>query len=253
MIDIIIMVFLFILGSVFASFFGVIVGRVPLGRSIVYPNSHCENCGHELAWYENIPVLSYICLGGKCKECKSPIGIVSLIFEIIGGISLVGVYLVYGLSVKMVVLCVITLLLVLIAYYDKYTNTILDPFWIVLLVVCLCEVIFIEKDYLNSLIGAIVGIVFFGAVKLLGYVFTKKDVLGMGDVIVVGIMGLILKPFCLIFSIMISTFIGSIIELIRIKCSKEKNYSIEIAFCPYLCFGFYVTILFMTQINGLLR
>jgi len=63
----------FFLGAAFGSFFGVLLDRIPRKESIVFPSSHCTNCGHKLSWYENIPVISYLVLGGRCKNCKSKI------------------------------------------------------------------------------------------------------------------------------------------------------------------------------------
>ena len=66
--------FAFWLGGIFASFMGVVAYRVPKKQSIVKPDSYCPNCNKNVAWYDNIPIVSYIVLGGKCRHCKSPIG-----------------------------------------------------------------------------------------------------------------------------------------------------------------------------------
>ena len=69
----------FVIGCLFGSFYNVVGLRVPKGESIVYPNSHCTRCGHQLKWYELIPIVSYIFLLGKCRNCKEKISIMYLI------------------------------------------------------------------------------------------------------------------------------------------------------------------------------
>ena len=81
-------IYVFFLGSVFASFFGVIIDRVPRGVSIVSPASKCDYCGHVLKWYENIPIFSYLFLKGKCSNCKTKIPCFLFVLEIVSGVSL---------------------------------------------------------------------------------------------------------------------------------------------------------------------
>lgn len=78
--------FVYIFGSVFASFFGVVISRVPRGESIVFPGSHCFDCGRELTWKENIPIVSWLVSGGKCRSCGAKIGVFSFVYEILGGL-----------------------------------------------------------------------------------------------------------------------------------------------------------------------
>ena len=68
-------VYIFIMGLLFGSFYNVVGMRLPNNESIVFPGSHCEKCNHKLKWFENIPLISYIILGGKCSNCKTKISI----------------------------------------------------------------------------------------------------------------------------------------------------------------------------------
>ena len=93
--NIIIGVFLFILGTVLASFIGVVIYRVPNKMSIVKPDSFCPCCKTPIKWYDNIPLLSYLILGGKCRYCKAKIGINSFLLELSGGILFLLAFLMY--------------------------------------------------------------------------------------------------------------------------------------------------------------
>lgn len=250
-IDVMISIYLFILGSIFASFFGVVISRVPKGESIVKPGSHCENCNHVLKWYENIPVFSYLFLKGKCSKCKTPIGLWGFIFELIGGLSLVLAYLAYGLKLETIFVISIVIILLLIAGFDFKTNTILDITWIIFLVLSLMlfayRIFILNHSYLPYLIGAGVGFVFFMGIKVIGRLIMGVDCLGGGDVIIMTIAGIILNWGGLLISILIASVLGSIIELTLIKL-KIRDRESEIAFCPYLVLGIFIALLYGQQI-----
>ena len=91
-------VFIFIIGAVFASFFGVVICRVPKGQSIAFPGSHCFGCGKPLAWHQNIPIVSYLLCGGKCKSCGAKIGLFSFFYEILGALLPMLLYLRAGIE-----------------------------------------------------------------------------------------------------------------------------------------------------------
>lgn len=80
------LILFFITGLLFGSFYNVVGLRLPKKESIIYPSSHCPKCNHKLSWYELIPVLSYIFLKGKCKNCKEKISIMYPVVELISGI-----------------------------------------------------------------------------------------------------------------------------------------------------------------------
>ena len=87
----------FMIGTIFGSFYYVVAYRVPKGESIIYPPSHCPNCNHKLSFWDMIPILSYIFLGGKCRYCKQKIRIRYLLLEITTGLA----FLLFALSLKM--------------------------------------------------------------------------------------------------------------------------------------------------------
>lgn len=253
--NILLSIYAFIMGSVFASFFGVVCDRVPKGLSIVKPNSHCDNCNHELKWYENISIFSYIFLKGKCKECGEKIGISSLIYEIIGGVSFTLVYLKFQLSISTLFYIAICAILLLMAMYDYYTQNILDIMWILFLVfsagLYAYNTFVLKYNWYEPLIGVGIALVFFLTIKLIGYLALKRDILGTGDIIVISISGLFLSYLGVIYAILIGSLVGSIIELIKQRKRNEDSKK-EIAFLPYLNLGIYASMLTISYIIGLL-
>ena len=112
------LVAVFAVGSCFGSFLNVCIWRLPLGESIVSVPSHCTKCGYEIRWYDNIPIISYLVLRGRCRNCREPYSPRYLIVEALTGLLFVAVFLKVGLSAQppatlalywvMVLLCVTT-------------------------------------------------------------------------------------------------------------------------------------------------
>ena len=95
------MVFSFVMGITWGSFFNVCVYRVPVGKSIVRPGSHCYSCGTFLKWYDNIPLLSYVLLGGNCRYCGSHFSARYFLVELLSGVLFVLTYLQFGAGITM--------------------------------------------------------------------------------------------------------------------------------------------------------
>ncbi len=237
-------IFAFIFGAVFASFAGVVAYRVPKGQSIIKPDSYCPSCRKNIPSYDNIPIISWLILGGKCRSCKAKIGVFSLLCEVFGGIGFCGAYLMYGdslASLPLLIALLFTVFLFLImAAIDYEThdiyNVTLILFGIIALFVSLYRILALNESVWSFLGGAALGFGFFGLVALISRLILKRNALGSGDIWLVGIGGLMLGAFPLLIAILIATMIGSVIELTKIKWGKQDRES-EIAFGPYLLLG----------------
>ena len=241
----------FVFGAVFGSFSGVIIYRVPNGMSIVKPASRCGNCGHELKWYDNVPILAYIFLGGKCRYCKAKIGAFYFLIEVINAFAYLLCFLRFGFSIDTLFAMLVTQILIVMSGIDYQNHFIYDANQIVLLVavVLWIGVKVILDPYIpyQNLIGGVAAFLVFLLIRLLGKVMFKKEDLGMGDVILYGIIVLLLGWQNLIFSLLVLSSVGSIIEvfLILIKVKKRGD---EIAFGPYIALGTFVAMLYGTNV-----
>lgn len=243
-IKIILSIFAFIFGAVFASFGGVVAYRAPKGLSIVKPDSYCPSCKRPIKAYDNIPIISWILLGGKCRYCRSEIGAFSLLCEIFGGVGFMCAFLEYGQSFErmpvFIALMMLTFLFIIIAAIDHEThdiyNVTLVIFAVIAVFIAAYRVLALGSNVWDHIGGALLGFGFFGAVKLVALLVLKKDALGSGDIYLVGIGGLIVGALPLLIAIIISTLLGSIIELARIALSRSDREA-EIAFGPYLLLG----------------
>ena len=254
-IKIIISVFLFVLGGAFASFAGVVAFRTPKGQSIVKPDSYCPSCKCKIKPYDNIPIFSYIFLGGKCRNCKARIGAFSFLCELFGSIGFASAYLMYGDSLKklplmLALICLVFLFLIMSAI-DREThevyNVTLILFGVISALVVAYRVIALRGDLVDHLVGCALGFAFFLSISLIGKYIMKKDALGVGDIYIVGIGGFLLGAFQLLLSILLATLLGSIVELLKIKLGRSKREN-EIAFAPYLLLGIGLMAIFGEEI-----
>ena len=240
----------FITGASFASFAGVIAFRIPKGMSIVAPDSFCPECKKPIKFYDNIPILSWIFLGGKCRYCKEKIPVFSFVNEILGGFGFMLAYFQYGNSKKLLPLLVaiilLTFLFLIIAAIDYETHDIynitLIIFAIISIFITTYRVFFLGSNIWDHLIGSVFGFGFFASVKLISKIKLKKEGLGAGDVYIVGIAGLMLGVIPLVLSILIGSLLALIVEPIKAKGFRLSEN--EIAFAPYLLLGIETMALF---------
>lgn len=245
--NILLAIFSFILGAILASFGGVIIARVPNGESIVKPQSHCSNCNNNLKWYDNIPILSFIILRGKCRYCKSKIGYFYFIIEILGGLSFLLVFLQFKISYNTIIGFFISFILLIMAGLDYKTHYVYDLTLISLFLVSAASYIIPQIINLefnpDGLIGLAVGFLGFLLIRIIAKLITKEEALGLGDVYLMGTAGLLLGWQNLLLSVLFGSVIGAIIEVTLIII-KKKNRESEIAFVPYLALGIFLAYLY---------
>ena len=124
--EVYILVFFFILGTIMGSFYHVVATRLSCEESILYPGSHCPRCNHYLKWYENIPIISYLMLRGKCSKCESRIPLSYLIVEIVTGALFAVCYHSFGISVELLVGLIFISSLIIVIISDIEYMIILD-------------------------------------------------------------------------------------------------------------------------------
>ena len=168
---------IFILGLIFGSFYNVVGLRLPNHESIVKPGSHCPKCNHKLAWYENIPVFSYLFLDGKCKACGKSISIMYPLIEILTGVLFLIDYLVFGFGENFLIGLVLSSLVVIIFVTDSKYMIILDS----PLIISTILILIIKFCYhgisavLTSLLSAFIVFGTMYLIMLLGNFLFKKD------------------------------------------------------------------------------
>ena len=225
-------VFIFIIGLILGSFYNVVGLRLPNGESIVFPGSHCPNCNHKLAWYENIPILSFLFLGGKCKSCKTNISIMYPLIELLTGCLFLISYLLFDFTEYFYISIILSSLVVIIFVSDTKYMIILDSPLVISSILILGIKIFFEglSAGLDSLLS---GFIIFGIMyllMLLGNFLFKKESLGGGDIKLSFVAGLALGWKLGIFYICLASFLA-FPYAIYITFKKKENM---LPFGPFL-------------------
>lgn len=229
-------IFLFIFGALIGSFLNVVILRLPDGKSIIHPRSRCSDCGHQIRWFENIPILSFVFLKGKCSSCKTKLSWQYPIIEIITGLA--ALYLmqdiVYGMESLVSGVFLFTVFCVFLSHFviDLKHFLLLDSLNIYLGVVLLVYGIF-YLPVMHMLIGALIGGGLPYLVTWLFYKLRGKIGLGGGDIKLWTVLGIYLGPIGVIHNIWLSCTLGAFVGVILIMC-KIIQRDEPVPFGPFI-------------------
>lgn len=237
-----------LLGGVFAagacigSFVNVCVCRIQAEESVVFPGSHCRACGKPIAWYDNIPVLSWFVLRGQCRHCKASFSPRYWIVEFLMGIYFVLLFMEYGFQFLLPVYWVVAAGLVVAALVDLDAMIIPDSVSIGGIVVGLILSYFMPQLHGTtdawqavrfSLAGIVLGAGMLWSVGWIGTRILKKDAMGLGDVKLMGAIGAFFGWQGVLFAVLVSSLIGTMAGLLMIAMKKYKMRS-QIPYGPYI-------------------
>lgn len=248
--DIYYMIVLFILGTVFGSFYNVVGDRLPEGKSIVKPSSHCPKCGHKLTPLELIPIFSFLFQRGKCKNCKTKIPVMHPLFELLSGILFILAYISFKLTPELLIALTFISILLIIFVSDMEYMIIPDEVLIVGLIFLTIEklVIYGINNVLISILNGVICFTLMFLLKKLGDFLFKKESMGGGDIKLLFVFGFVLGAPMAILSI----FVGSIIGLPICLIVVARNSSHEIPFGPLLSLGALIILLFQINLDKFL-
>ena len=221
MIEIIVAVFVFLIGASFGSFLNVAISRWPEGLSVVKPRSRCPKCGHQISAGENIPILSWLMLRGRCSGCGLPISIQYPIVELLVGLLWLAAYLQYGPTFTAFRVAVFATVLLGIAITDAKHFLIPDGFTVFgvffLLVSGFVALYLGEAEPFarpwDAILGMCVGAGAISIVGWLGEVWLKRPAMGFGDVTLMAVVGAAVGPARAFLTIFIAAVLAPIILL----------------------------------------
>jgi len=226
-----------IFGAMVGSFLNVCIHRLPKEESIVRPGSHCPKCKTPIRFYDNIPLLSYLLLGGKCRYCLATISIQYPIVEAITALSSFFLFITFGVSLSFFYYFSFVAALIAITVIDLYHQIIPDVISLPGIVIGLLGSLVIPQiTFWSSLIGVLSG---GGSLFLVATVYQwlfKREGMGGGDVKLLAMIGAFLGWKAVILTILLSSFIGSIIG-ITVMLIKGKDFKYAIPFGPFLALG----------------
>lgn len=229
-----------VFGLIHGSFLNMLAWRLTFEKSLLTMRSYCPICTHVIAWYDNIPVLSYIMLGGKCRHCHNGISCLYPCIELATGLVIVLLWstmtlkgvLVYTLPVSALIMATRSDLEAMVI--PQVCTMFLVPIAIVLAAFGLLPITLYE-----SLLGFVLG---YSALWLVAYIFKaimKKDGLGEGDIELLAMIGAFWGPMGVWGSLTIGSTLGSLLGALYIYTSKKGRGS-PIPFGPFLSLGLFI-------------
>ena len=238
----------FVFGILIGSFLTVCIYRLPREQSIITPRSACPQCEHMILWYDNVPVLSYVWLGGRCRNCQASIPYRYPIVELVNGVGYVAIFLRFGWGWPTVAYGIFFSALLIITWIDLDYLIIPDSITLPGIVLgALCALWILPIGFVNSLIGVIVGGgVLLALAWLSPYLFGKEG-LGGGDIKLLAMVGAFLGWELTLATLMIASLIGALVGLglIAVRVMSRGQY---MPFGPYLALGAVISLLFGNDI-----
>lgn len=253
--------FSFMLGACVASFLNVVIWRAPRGESVAFPPSHCPKCSSRIRWWQNIPILSWLALRGKCANCKMPISPRYILIELLGALLFVAAFWKWQGSIETIFMWIWIALMIAGSFID-FDHKLLPDFTtvggMVLGLIYGAILSYFEKSYIPLMcsgIGLALGFGMLWLIRFLGTLAFKREAMGLGDVFLMGAVGALFGPISVLAVLILSSVFGSVVGLTMVALSKARlGKFVEIPFGPYICFSCLIWMFFSTElINWYLR
>jgi leader peptidase (prepilin peptidase)/N-methyltransferase len=225
-----------VFGLLIGSFLNAVIHRVPRKQSIVSPGSQCPSCGYALRWYDNIPVLSYVLLGGRCRKCRKPISIRYPIVELITAAVFVAHYFVFGWTPLLAVRLLFAASLVALFAIDLEHHLLPDVITLPGIVIGLVASFFLPPGVVEALIGILIG---GGVLWLIGeayFRYSGEEGMGGGDVKMLAMIGAFLGWKLVLVTLVLSSVAGSVLGL-AIIAVKRGGMKHALPFGTFLALG----------------
>jgi len=247
----------FLFGGLIGSFLNVCIGRIPNGESIVTPSSHCPKCKVPIAFYDNLPLLSFILLRGRCRSCRAPISPRYLFVEFLTALLAVALFHWFGVSFSFLVSFIFAAALIVISFIDLDVRIVPDvislPGIIVGLAFSVVGYFFFRDDStvipspVSSLIGIVAGGGFLLATAWIYEKVTGVDGMGGGDIKLLAMIGAFLGWPSIPITLFIASLLGS---MVGITCMilTGAGRRLALPFAPFLCSAALIYLFFGEQI-----
>lgn len=241
-------IFTFIFGLCIGSFLNVCIYRLPVSKSIVHPGSTCPKCGHLIRFYDNIPLLSYLLIGGKCRHCHAAISLRYPIVELLGGLFALGSFLKFGLSLEALIVFIFIAALLVITFIDIDHRIIPDIITLPGIPLGFAASFALPTvTYRQSLLGILVG---GGSLFLVAWTYhlmTGKEGMGGGDIKLLAMIGAVIGWQGILFTVFVASAVGTLSGML-VMLKTGKNMKLAVPFGPFLAVGAIAYIFFGPQL-----
>jgi len=241
-------IYAFLFGAVIGSFLNVCIHRMPRDESIISPPSHCPACRNRIRPTDNIPILSYLLLGGKCRHCRQPISWRYPLVEFINGLGYSLLLWKFGLTGQTLVYALLFSALLLVTFIDLAYKIIPNEITLPGIAIGMIAAGFIlPQGFWNSLMGLLLGGGLFYLIADLSQRILKQEGMGGGDIKLIAMIGAFLGWQSVLLTIFIGALLGSIVGLFLILI-KGQGRRYPIPFGPFLALGALASLFWGTEI-----
>src|SRR5918993_1267597 len=225
-----------VFGACIGSFLNVVIYRLPLGQSIVSPPSQCPKCGYRLQWYDNIPIIGWVLLGGRCRKCRNPISIQYPIVELITALLFILVVWLTPvgplLATRLLLVCILIALFGIDLEHQILPNSITLPGIIAGLLLSLIA----PPGLRDALIGVVVGGGILYAIAWGYYLWRREEGLGMGGVKMLAMIGAFLGWKAVLVTLILSSFSGALVG-VGLMAFSRGSMKLALPFGTFLSLG----------------
>ena len=247
----------FILGSLWGSFCNVCIYRLPVKGDVVSSRSRCRSCKKIIRWFDNIPLVSYIILLAKCRNCKTKINFRYFAVELSTALSFLAVFYLYGVTISTLLLMVLIIFFVIIFFIDLDHYIIPNELTFPLMLIGFIKSfdpnlnLNLFPNYIDSLIGGALGYILIWGLITLYLKIRNKEGMGLGDAKLLSAIGFWFGWYSIPYVIFLSSFSALLIALPGL-INKSKTMSSQIPFGPYLIIGCLTFLILNSQIKLLI-
>ena len=232
----------FVLGLLWGSFCNVCIYRLPNKGNVINSRSKCKSCDRVIRWFDNIPLISYVILQAKCRNCKTNIAFRYFLVELLTALCFLGIFYLYGVTITTLMLIILSIFFVIIFFIDLdhfiIPNELTFPLMIIGFLKSFDPNINLNlfPSYIESLIGGVLGYILIWSIITLYMKIRKKEGMGLGDAKLLAAIGFWFGWYSIPYVIFLSSLSALLIALPSL-INKSKSMSSQIPFGPYLIFG----------------
>ena len=249
-------IFVTIIGALWGSFANVCILRLPEGKGVVSGRSYCPNCKKLITWKDNIPIISFLLLKGKCRQCKKPISFQYTLVEFLSLISFLSIYYLYGISLTTLLLIILAIIFIIIFFIDLKHFIIPNSLTFPLMVLGFIKSFIPNLDeifpnYIDSLIGGLFGYGIIWSIIFFYKQVRKKEGMGLGDAKLFAVIGFWFGWISIPFVIFLSSIIA-LLSVIPDLIKNLKKMTTQIPFGPYIIIGTLVYLFFENNFRSII-
>jgi len=247
--EVVILIIIFYIGACFGSLYDVLIYRLPREINIVQNRSYCPTCKHYLMPVDLLPIISFLCLKGKCRYCNESISIRSFFIEILSGILFSLAFYKYGWTSFTLIQIIFWGMLILVSFIDYDTMYIYDS---MLLFYFIIFVIYYgisgNMNIWTSIKGTIYCFAIFSVIYFLSKLYYGQEAFGFGDVLLNSVLGFYLGSHYTFLICFLPFYVATVDLLLRTLLCRNNTFRREVSFAPYMCVSAWIISLYGKEI-----